>query len=391
MLFRKTPIPWLQLRYQRAQTIAAVLGIAFTTILLFMQIGFRTSFLNTLTELPSLMRADLFLMNATTTSILKPSSFSQRRLFQVLAIEGVVSITPIYWAGLLMRDPSGAPDFLRNVTTLGFSPASSPIALPGLDANIDLLKRADVFLIDDRSRPEFRPIIETVGAGGRYAIEVRAGSHQKRVFIEGLFTIGANTTANTHLFASDMTFWDTFNRERNLINVGLITLEPGSDAEQIRQAIVDYLPDDVRVVGREQLISDERNHYEFNTPIGIIFRFGLIGAIAIGIVILYQILFQLISKYTRDYATLKAIGFSDHKLKAVVLSAAFLLSVLGFLPGVLLSGLMYDQISSSASLKFEMTFEMVAFVFGVICFICLVSALLAIRKLKDADPADLFG
>ncbi|MGB0696613.1 MAG: ABC transporter permease DevC [Rhodospirillaceae bacterium] len=391
MFLRKTPIPWLQLKYQRAQTIAAVLGIAFTTILLFMQIGFRSSFLNTLTDLPSAIRADIFLMNASTVSVLKPSSFSQHRLFQTLAIDGVESIKPLYWAGLLMRDPEGNPDYLRNIVTLGFSPANSPIAVPGVDNNIELLKRADVFLMDDKSRPEFNPIIEQVAQGVRYDIEVRAGANQQRIYIENLFSIGANTTANTHLFTSDVTFWDIFNRDRNRIDVGLITLKEGADPEQVRQAIEDYLPGDVRVLTKSQLLSGERSHYEFNTPIGVIFRFGLFGAIAVGIIILYQILFQIISKYIKDYATLKAIGFSDLKLKFIVLSAAILLAVLGFVPGVMLSWGMYQYISASASLKFEMSPGIVLFVFTTICFICLVSAILAVRKLRDADPADLFG
>jgi hypothetical protein len=45
LLFRRSPIAWLQLRYQKAQTAAAILGILFTTVLLFMQIGFRSGFL----------------------------------------------------------------------------------------------------------------------------------------------------------------------------------------------------------------------------------------------------------------------------------------------------------------------------------------------------------
>ena len=111
----------------------------------------------------------------------------------------------------------------------------------------------------------------------------------------------------------------------------------------------------------------------------------------IGVVILYQILFQIISKYMRDYATLKAIGCSQGMLQLVVLRGALLLAVLGFIPGFVASIFMYQALEASTSLRFVMTPGTVVMVFGIVCLICLASALLAIRKLRDADPADLFG
>jgi putative ABC transport system permease protein len=115
------------------------------------------------------------------------------------------------------------------------------------------------------------------------------------------------------------------------------------------------------------------------------------GAIVIGIVILYQILYQMISKYIRDYATLKAIGFSQGMLQLVVIRGAMLLALLGFIPGFLASLFMYRTLTASTSLRFAMTADKAIIVGAMVCLICLVSALFAIRRLRDADPADLFG
>ena len=65
------PIAWLQLKYQKEQTIAAILGIAFTVTLLFMQIGFRSSFLNSMVQLPSSFQSELILMSSSTVTILE--------------------------------------------------------------------------------------------------------------------------------------------------------------------------------------------------------------------------------------------------------------------------------------------------------------------------------
>ena len=390
-MFRKTPISWLQLRHQTAQTIAAALGISFITVLLFMQIGFRASFLNTLTDLPASFQGDIYLLNASTVTILRAPSFSQRRLYQTLAFDEVESVTPIYWTAVLMRDPLGEPRYLRKIQAVGFPLADNPIAIPGVEENLEKLKRRKVFLIDERSRKEFLPVIEDVREKGHHSIEIRAANKQSRIEVEGLFPLGVNSSANSHIFTSDATFMDVFSRDRSRINVGLVTLKDGADVDDVVEKIRAYLPEDVMVLSKEQILTAERTHYEYGTPIGLIFRFGLGGAVVVGIVILYQILFQIISKYLRDYATMKAIGFSTFALKSIVLKAALLLAVIGYLPGLGLSFYMYSVLTEATSLQFVMSFDVSVLVLLAICFICFISALFAIRKLKDADPADLFG
>ena len=88
-MFQKIPIAWLQLKYQKGQTIAAILGIAFTAILLFMQIGFRSGFLASLVQLPSSYQSEVFLMSASTETILRPVTFSKRSLYQALEFIGL--------------------------------------------------------------------------------------------------------------------------------------------------------------------------------------------------------------------------------------------------------------------------------------------------------------
>lgn len=390
-MFRKrTPIPWLQLRYQKAQTFAAILGIAFTTILLFMQIGFRSGFLDTFIDLPNRLRGDLIVINAATVTVLRPASFSQRRLAQTLAFEEVDSVTPIYATLVVMRDPTGQQRFLRKIQLFAFPLANNPFDIGAVDDNLEKLKRSNVFLIDSRSRPEFASVIEKVRNDGRMDIEIRIDLRQVRISVEGLFALGINASNDAHLLSSDETFVDLVRRDPNLINIGVIKLKPGVDPADMARRLGEYLPSDVVVLDRKSLIAEELHFYEFETPIGIIFRFGLGGAIVIGIVILYQILYQIISKYLRDFATLKAIGYSHGALRLVVLKEALLLAVIGFVPGFLSSFYMYKVLSNSTSLEFSMSAGMAIVVLVTVCLICLVSAAFAIRKLREADPAEFF-
>ncbi|MBD0273362.1 MAG: FtsX-like permease family protein, partial [Acetobacteraceae bacterium] len=117
---------------------------------------------------------------------------------------------------------------------------------------------------------------------------------------------------------------------------------------------------------------------------------GSLMGLVVGMVIVYQILFSDIASHLREYATLKAMGYSNWYLGRAVLSAALILAVLGFLPGFGLSFFLYDVVGEATFLPLDMGVERSAGVFLMIFAMCALAGLLAMRKLRDADPADMF-
>ncbi len=99
---------------------------------------------------------------------------------------------------------------------------------------------------------------------------------------------------------------------------------------------------------------------------------------------------KLNAKSLREYATLKAIGYSNGYLARVVMAAALILAVIGFLPGAALCIWLYDVVAGATFLPLAMTFGRAAVVFGLIFGMCAAAGLLAMRKLRDASPADMF-
>ena len=134
----------------------------------------------------------------------------------------------------------------------------------------------------------------------------------------------------------------------------------------------------------------ERRYWEEATPIGFIFAFGSLMGLVVGMVIVYQILFSDIAGHLKEYATLKAMGYSGFYLARVVLGAALILAVAGFIPGLLLTFVMYDFVGSATFLPLRLDFQLGASVFLMIFAMCAIAGLLAVRKLRDANPADMF-
>jgi putative ABC transport system permease protein len=112
--------------------------------------------------------------------------------------------------------------------------------------------------------------------------------------------------------------------------------------------------------------------------------------LVVGMVIVYQILFTDITNHLNEFATLKAMGYRHGYFIKVVYSSAFYLAVLGFVPGYFLSISLYRLAESQTSIPMPMTHERVVIVFLFILSMCAMAGMLAMRKLKAANPADMF-
>jgi putative ABC transport system permease protein len=91
-----------------------------------------------------------------------------------------------------------------------------------------------------------------------------------------------------------------------------------------------------------------------------------------------------------EYATLKAIGYGNRHLAAIVLQQALALAVLGYLLGLPLSRLLYAVTSAGAQIPMQMTWPNAVLVFVLSVLMCIGSGIAALRKAFKADPADLF-
>jgi putative ABC transport system permease protein len=74
----------------------------------------------------------------------------------------------------------------------------------------------------------------------------------------------------------------------------------------------------------------------------------------------------------------------------VVLQQAIILGILGFLPGLGLSVLLFEQAAGATRLPLEMSTESALQIFTLTVAMCAGSGLLTLRKLRGIDPAEVF-
>ncbi len=144
------------------------------------------------------------------------------------------------------------------------------------------------------------------------------------------------------------------------------------------------------MITRAELNAHERHHWIVKTSVGVIFGFGVFVAVLVGTAIVYQVLSSDIATHLPEYATLKAMGYPRRYLSRLVLQQAWILSVAGFIPGLLLAGLLYQITERMAHIPVEMTVGRSLIVLAMSIVMCSISGLASLAKVHSADPADLF-
>jgi putative ABC transport system permease protein len=382
---RRIPLAWLLLTRQPVRLAVALAGIAFAGILMFMQLGFRDGLFDASVTIHKLFDADLVLMSPRSMSSIGMAGFPRRRLVQAMADPQVVSTTPVHWNFLLWRNPQTRRT--RSILTLGFDPTDPLFTDPGITAQTRQLTQKGRVLFDERSRPEFGPIARWFRQGKVVETEV-AGT---RVRVAGLVSLGPSFGADGNILTSRETFLQLLpSTPPGSIELGLIRLSPGADTTTVAARLRQLLPSDVTIYTKQAFEEFEKNYWRTSTAIGFIFTLGAGMGFVVGCVIVYQILYSDVSDHLPEYATLMAMGYRLISLIGVVAREALILAVLGYLPAFLAGQGLYAAIRSSTQLPVAMNGQRALLVFGMILVMCMGSATLAMRRLADADPAEIF-
>ena len=143
---RRTPVAWLQLSHQRIRLLVAIIGVAFSIILIFTQLGLRAMLFDGVTLLPENLNGDLYLLS-TYAEEMDDSSFPNVYLYQADAIEGVADARPLYIGTGRWVDPKlleSPPEEQANVESsfmqiLAFNPNKPVFKIPEINQQLDLL------------------------------------------------------------------------------------------------------------------------------------------------------------------------------------------------------------------------------------------------------------
>ncbi len=377
-------LAWLQLRRQKVRFAVAIAGVAFAVVLMFMQLGFQDALFRSSVNVHQRLKGDLFFFHPNYTVLALPTYFPRARLYQALAFDGVAAVSPIYTTIARWKNPQTGRT--RDMLLVGVDPARDVMDIDEVRAQIDLVRYPDVVLFDEDSRPEYGPIGADFAAGREVASEI----NNRHVTVRGLFPMGTSFGVDGTVITSDLNFARITHAPLSRVTIGSVRLANGVDAAAVQAAMRAELPRDVKILTRDEMLAAEMNYWATATPIGFVFAFGVVMGLVVGMIIVYQILFADIGDHLKEYATLKAMGFTNRYLASVVVMEATILGVAGFAPGLAICDRLYAVTQRATMLPMMIEPLRASEVLGLSLAMCCGSALIAMRKLRAADPADVF-
>lgn len=377
-------LAWRQLTFDRTKLVAATSGVLFACVLVFMQLGFKDSLYDSATSAPVKLNGDLFLMHRQSEAMWRPVQFKRSELMRALGNPAVAEVYPLYLGLAPFKNIN--TQVKRTLMVYGLDPDSLIFNVDDINSKRIELRLKDTVLFDEYSRPEFGPIRQLLAAEQNIT-EI----NDYKVQVIGVFQLGVSFAADGNVVTSDLNFMRIFPRRHiNDIDLGVIRLHPGASILQVQADLRDRLNVFVNIFTYEELLQYEKNYWADMAPIGFIFGFGTVMGLVVGLVIVYQILFTEIANHRNEFATLKAMGYEHGYFIRMVFAFAFFLAILGFLPGYIFSIGLYHLAESQTFMPMPMTANKVITVFLFILSMCAIAGLLAIRKLKAANPADMF-
>lgn len=373
----KMPLAWRNVMHSKARTALALSSITFAIALMFMQLALHETCQLSASLVLDMMDFDVLITSSQYYCMQQPGSLPRERLATCCEVPGVTSALPIYFSSRLWRNPKTGSRYPLMI--MGVSPEEPIFVSPEIRKNLPLLHRTNTALMDRTTMPMYGSI--------HTGLVTEVGT--ENVEIVGLFTNGGGFDAPGILVVGDQTLI-ALGSPLDRATFGLVKLEPGADRAAAVSALREKLPPDVRPITRDDLLEWETHYWLDVKPIGIMFSSGVYVGLAVGAVILYQVLAGDIASRLKEYATMKALGFSARQINRTVMQQGLIFAVTSYLAGLAIGFVVYWLINKGAGIPLVMTWTRASSVFALTMLMCAGSGILALRKLNAADPADLF-
>ncbi len=365
------------LLYEWRRYLAALLAVAFSGLLVLVQIALLLGMFRTTTTVVENAAADLWLVEPTVASFDLARELSPRAENRVRAHPAVQRTERLALAFADWRGPQGARVAITLVA-LDVSPGSLafPRSLP--DELREALQPAGTVLVDQADLNKL---------GVEY---VRDGAEidGRRVRVAGV-TTGFRAIGGAMVFVSEATYREIRGgASRDTPHYVLAGLAPGQDVTAVRQELREIGGSLFRVMTPDELASMSQLYWLLESGTGIGFLFSTVLGLLVGVAITSQTLRAAVLSSLREYATLRALGVPLPALRAVVLEQATWIGAAGFAVTALATVLVVG-IAMSAGVAVAVTWWAVLGTALFSMLVSIVSGLMSLGPLLRTEPAEL--
>jgi putative ABC transport system permease protein len=383
-MFGRLPIGWLQLTHNRTRFTAAIAGVAFANVLVFVQLGIMNSMAVATLRPYEFFRADIIISAADANALAEGGNVARQWMLQALADADVIDGMGLFVANVPWD--RGQTDI--SLTTFGIDPFKPGFIAPEIATDLNLLQVKGAAILDRLAR----------GFGREEAVAIRPQTplsfetDGRTVTAYTTFSGGGGFGGDGYMLVSDQTLLSLLPaRSSAAPDHILLRIRPGAQADQVSVRLRSLISDtSLRVRSYADATAEDLRYQQTRRPTGVIFGFGVFIGVLVGLIIVYQVLSTDVADHLREYATFKAMGYGQGFFLGIVFEEALVLGVLGFIPGLIVGTTILTVMGKVTTLPLSMTPTMAAFVFVGTIVVSSLSGAIATRRVAAADPADLF-
>lgn len=372
----------------RAKYFGIVMGVTLASMVITQQgaifVGIMTRTYGTVTDMG---QADLWVMDPKVQQIEDVKPMQDTELFRVRGVEGVGWALPLYKGLIRARLDNGQ---FQNCNILGLDDATLTGGPPSMaQGSLSDLRRADAIIVDEISansrlaKPSPQP-------GGK-PIPLKVGDtlelNDHRAVVVGI-------GRSTRTFQSLPVIFTTYGRattfvprERKLLSFVLVKAAPGVSVESLRERIEKTTG--LAALTNQQFKDKTVDYFIKNTGIPINFGIAVGLGFLIGTVITGFMFYNFTLDNLRYFGTLKAMGASDSKLLFMVILQSLVVGMIGYGMGIGIASF-FGAAMKNSTLAFKIPWQLLAIAGLAVAIICVLSAMLSIRKVVSLEPAVVF-
>lgn len=364
------------LRHEWRRYLTAILAVAFSGLLILVQIGLLIGMFSTVSVIVDQADADLWVIDSTTRSFDMPRNMPPQYEFRLRSHPDVVSVQTMSLAGGEWRSPTGGK---TTVILAGVSTTDNSLSLPRIFSAADraALRELGSVIIDEAD-------LEKLGV----QLGSRAEINGRQVRVVGV-THGMRAIGGAYIFASDETTALLTEAGRDDVPYYLLRIRTPERRDDILASLQTLArADEFKVVTPEDFSISSQLYWLTESGAGAGFFFAVGIATLVGIAITSQTLRGAVLASIREYATLRALGTPVSALRRVVLEQAFWIGLLGQGVSAALAALVW-WLAQQASVPIDYPWWALL---GTALFsltIALLSGLLSLAPLYRTEPAEL--
>ena len=374
-------IAWRNLSHDRVRFAVTIIGIAFSTLLMGIQLGMLINFMHTTSNLVDHSGADLWIAAHGVKTVDLATPLEERRRFQAMATDGVGVAEPYLIGFGFWKKPDGVRE---TVIIVGVEPDSTMgqpwDTLDGINVR-DALLTPDGVIVDRL----YAKKLGVTQIGDTFEI------NDRRVRVVG-YTSGIRTfTQSPYVFTSlrkARSIASNLPHSEKAITYVPIRLAPGASLEDTRGKLAARMPD-VDVMSGPEFSNRSRAYWLFSTGAGITVISSAILALFVGVVIAAQTLYASTMDRLPEYATLRAMGGNRFYLYAIVIKQALIGGAIGYVLGMAFVLFMVWG-GREASAAPEAPLWLVLAIGAVMEVMCVLASMISLNKVTSINPAEVF-